>query len=162
MATVPLEEGVPLVFAIVVVIDAIRGVLPAVEGVATVRPLQRPDLGIGMSPCQEARRVVRRLRREGAQAPVFLRLVTPVALFVTRVGRGERERESCDVGQGHERGLGRAFAHRDATGGGQEKWGGGLTDHARRGRRDYGRQTSRSLSRRQRPPNNPPWTPPPP
>ncbi len=94
VATVPLEEGVPLVFAVVVVVDAIRGVLSAVEGVATVRPPQRPDFGVGPSPHQEARRVVRRLRREGAQAPVFPRLVTPVALFVMHVGRGrERERE---------------------------------------------------------------------
>ncbi len=59
VAMVPLEEGVPLIFTIVVVVDAIRGVLLAVEGVVTVRPLQRPDLGVGPSPCQEAHRVVR-------------------------------------------------------------------------------------------------------
>ncbi len=58
VATVPLEEGVPLVFAIIVVINAIRGVLLAVEGVATVRPPQRPDLGVGPSPRQEVHRVV--------------------------------------------------------------------------------------------------------
>ncbi len=94
VATVPLEEGLPLVFAVVVVVNAIRGVLSAVESVATVRPPQRSDLGAGPSPCQEARQVVQRLWCKGAQAPVFPRLVTPVALFVTRVGRGiERERE---------------------------------------------------------------------
>ncbi len=89
---VPLEEGVPLVFAVVIVVDAIHGVLSAVEGVATVCPPQRPNLGVGPSLCQAVRRVVRRLQRKGAQAPVFPRLVTPVALFVMRVGR-ERERE---------------------------------------------------------------------
>jgi hypothetical protein len=60
VATVPLEKGIPLVFAVVVVVvDAIRGVLSAVEGVANVRPPQHPDLGVGPSPCQEVRRVVR-------------------------------------------------------------------------------------------------------
>ena len=59
VATVPLEEGVPLVFAVVVVVvNAIRGVLSAVEGVATVHSPQRPDLGVGPSPCQEVRWVV--------------------------------------------------------------------------------------------------------